>query len=154
TEGIMNRLLAALLTLGTAVATVEGREPQGTRAVVAGQNRFALALYARLADEEGNLFFSPFSISTALSMTSAGARGAARERRTRPMYLPEQEKLPPALGELLRQVNGPGHGGYQLNTANALWGQQGHLFKAEFLTLTRNHYGAGFNEVDFRHATE
>ncbi|NQT21318.1 MAG: sigma-70 family RNA polymerase sigma factor, partial [Planctomycetes bacterium] len=45
------------------------------RAVVEGNNAFAFDLYAKLKDTDGNLFLSPFSISTALAMTSAGARG-------------------------------------------------------------------------------
>ena len=46
------------------------------RAVVEGNNHFALHLYARLrADQPDNLFFSPGSLSTALAMTYAGARG-------------------------------------------------------------------------------
>jgi serine protease inhibitor len=37
-------------------------------------NQFALDLYAELAKEPGNIFYSPFSISTAMAMTYAGAR--------------------------------------------------------------------------------
>ena len=43
--------------------------------LVEGNNAFAFGLYRALSDGEGNLFFSPFSISQALAMTSAGARG-------------------------------------------------------------------------------
>jgi serpin B len=43
--------------------------------VVEGNNAFAVSLYTKLRTEEGNLFFSPYSISTALAMTYAGAEG-------------------------------------------------------------------------------
>jgi hypothetical protein len=54
------------------LATPDQADPA---AVASAINQFALDLYARLQDTEGNLFFSPFSISTALAMTCAGARG-------------------------------------------------------------------------------
>src|SRR5688572_22603076 len=38
-------------------------------------NGFACSLYATLAEREENLFFSPFSLTTALAMTAEGARG-------------------------------------------------------------------------------
>src|SRR5262249_54315687 len=43
---------------------------------VVGNPAFALALYANPRGQEGNLFFPPWSISSALAMTRAGARGA------------------------------------------------------------------------------
>src|SRR5437660_11971290 len=91
----MKRKLAALListALGLAVPSC-GPAPSETHppdthplnvnpaamadvpAVVQGDTAFALDLYARLRGEDGNLFFSPYSISTALAMTRAGARG-------------------------------------------------------------------------------
>ena len=39
-------------------------------ALVEGNNAFALDLYAKLKKQEGNLFFSPYSISTALANRS------------------------------------------------------------------------------------
>lgn len=38
-------------------------------------NPLAFSLYAELAQADGNLFFSPFSIETALAMAAEGARG-------------------------------------------------------------------------------
>jgi len=42
---------------------------------VAGNSAFAFDLYQSLRGQDGNLFFSPYSISSALAMTFAGARG-------------------------------------------------------------------------------
>ena len=57
-----------------------GAEPRGDAAsVVEGNTGFALDLYGRLRSREGNLFLSPYSISTALAMTYAGARGRTEE---------------------------------------------------------------------------
>jgi hypothetical protein len=47
----------------------------GVKSTVDGNTAFALDLYQKLKDRPGNLFFSPYSISTSLAMTYAGARG-------------------------------------------------------------------------------
>ena len=123
-------------------------------AVVEGNNAFALELYGRLRTQGGNLFFSPESISTALAMTYAGARGdtALEMAKTLHFTLPP-ERLHPAMGALLSDLNAA-HNGYQLRVADALWAQRGYVFLDDFLKLTRSDYGAGFNQVDFRNATE
>ena len=49
--------------------------------VVEGNNQFAADLYARLKDKTSeNLFFSPYSISTALAMSYAGAAGETQKQ--------------------------------------------------------------------------
>jgi len=123
--------------------------------LASGNNAFALDLYAKLRTGEGNLFFSPYSISTALAMTYAGARGETERQMAGVLHfdLPQSE-LHPALGAMVNDLNARGKKGYQLVVANALWGQKGYRFLTEFLGLTRTHYGAGLNEVDFARAAD
>ena len=125
--------------------------------VVGGNNRFALDLYARLRTEQsGNLFFSPSSISTALAMTYAGARGDTESEMAKVLHftLP-QDKLHPGFASLNKTLDGNGEKrGYRLHGANRLWGQQGYGFLPEFLTITRTHYDAELAEVDFVRETE
>jgi len=123
-------------------------------AMVEGNNAFAIDLYGQLRTQSGNLFFSPDSISTALAMTYAGARGdtATEMAKTLHFTLPPQ-RLHPAMGGLLGDLNAP-HDGYKLRMANALWAQQGYTFLDDFLKLTNSDYGAGFKQVDFKDATE
>jgi serine protease inhibitor len=146
--------LAALLLAGS----VHGRDPGADMAtVVRGNNQFALELYGKLRDGRGNLFLSPYSISTALGMTYAGARTQTAEEMARVLHFTlDNDTLHPALGALIKQINGePGQKrGYQLTTANALWGQKGFPFQSAFLKLTKDSYGAGLNEVDFAGDTE
>jgi len=125
-------------------------------AMVTADTGFALDLYARLRDREGNLFFSPFSISTALAMTYAGARGQTEAQMARVLYFGlDQPRLHPAAGGLVRDLNEELKGrGYQLSVANALWGQKGEGFLKSFLEINRADYGAGLREVDFVGATE
>ena len=56
-------------------------------------NAFAADLYAKLAAQEGNLFFSPFSIDVALAMTYAGARGKTADEMAEVLHLPTQERV-------------------------------------------------------------
>jgi len=122
--------------------------------VVEGNNAFAVALYGRLRNQGGNLFFSPESISTALAMAYAGARGGTASQMAKALHftLPP-EKLHPAMGELLGDLNAA-HEGYQLSVANALWAQQGYTFLNDFLKLLKTNYGAGLNQINFKGATE
>ena len=76
-------------------------------AVVRGNGAFALDLYSRLSSRSGNLFFSPFSISTALAMTYGGAQGATAEEMAAALHFPfGQERLHPAFADLLKQLKG------------------------------------------------
>src|SRR5262245_18362120 len=116
-----------------------------------GNNQFALELFAKLRTENGNLFCSPFSVSTALAMTSVGARGKTAEEMSQVLHLPRaREVAHSAFAALIKQLNGGGEKrGYQLAVANALWGAHGYGFKQEFLDYTRKQYGAGLTELDF-----
>ncbi len=154
------KLLPSLLILSIILPVpwsgAETRDLPGAdrAAVVEGDNAFAVALYGQLRGHQGNLFFSPESISTALAMAYAGARGetATQMANTLHFTLPP-ERLHPAMGALLSDLNGA-HDGYQLSVANALWAQHGYTFLEDFLNLMKNDYEAGLNQVDFRGASE
>ncbi|MGB6687859.1 MAG: serpin family protein [Terracidiphilus sp.] len=152
------RLLLTVLCFALAEAVVAhgAQSPAAAdqAAVVEGNNAFATALYARLRGQSGDLFFSPESVSIALSMTYAGARGetATQMAQTLHFTLPS-DRLHPAMGALLSDLNAA-HTGYQLRVANALWAQQGYTFLEPFLALMESDYGANFNQVDFKGATE
>jgi len=122
-----------------------------TRVVVEGNTKFALHLYARLGTEEGNLFFSPYSISTALAMTYAGARGeTARQMAEVMQFTLPHKRLHPAWSELEASLyEGEEDEECPLHLANSLWGQKGFGFHREFLTLARKYYGARCREIDF-----
>jgi serpin B len=143
----------ALLALGQG-AEMKTPAAADQKVVVEGDNAFAVALYGQLQKQSGNLFFSPESISTALAMAYAGARGetASEMAKTLHFTLPPAE-LHPAMGALLRDLNAPQEG-YQLSVANALWAQHGYSFLDAFLKLLKTDYGAGLNQVDFEGASE
>lgn len=121
-------------------------------AVAQANNEFAFDLYRQLSRKPGNLFFSPYSISTALAMTYAGARGrtATEMARTLHFELPD-DRLHSAYGALIRKVQGAdSKRKYTLNLANRLWGQKSGLtIEPRFQRILETDYGAGFQPVDF-----
>jgi len=111
-------------------------------------NDFAIDLYAQLRSEPGNLFLSPYSISTALTMTYAGARGnTAAEMRQALRYTLSDAKLHGGAGNLGWQV--AGSEGCEISVANALWAQKDYPFLEEFTGLNATYYGAGLENLDF-----
>ncbi len=123
----------------------------GTVQAVEGSNRFALDLYSELASEEGNLFYSPGSISLALAMTYAGASGETQAEMAKTLHFPQDaEQLHQAMQVLQEFWRQPSkQTGVELNIANRLWGQENYEFRPEFLKVTRTNYGAELVELDF-----
>jgi serpin B len=148
-------LIACLvLTPGAPGAEMKPLAAADRTVVAEGNNAFAAALYGRLRNQGGNLFFSPESISTALAMAYVGARGGTASQMAQTLHFTlSPEKLHPAMGALLTDLNAA-HEGYQLSVANALWAQQGYTFLDDFLSLLKTNYGAGLNQVNFKGATE
>jgi serpin B len=153
------------------------QENSDKEVIMRGNNGFALELYAKLRDSKGNLFFSPYSISTALAMTYAGARGRTETEMADVLHFPtaagkiepepnhdpikstrqilSRRRFHSAFGNIIKDLNARGEkGSYELTVANALWGQKGYGFLKAFLELINAHYGGGLNEVDFVGATE
>jgi serpin B len=122
-----------------------------TTATAQSANFFASALYAKLKAEPGNLFFSPFSVSVALGMAAAGARGETEKALAGvlgvPQALTERNRH---YASLLQEANGGEDRPFELTTANALWGQAGYRFDPAFQEAIQAYYGGVFREVDFR----
>jgi serpin B len=143
---------------------------------VQGTNAFAFDLYQALRNEHKNLFYSPYSISLALAMTYAGARGETEEQIADTLHfvLP-QDRLHSAFSALNRALE-PGeeeeaeadgteptpvpfpgyHPGdrFQLHVANALWGQDGYQFQPEFLAVLGQNYESELRTLSFAGAPE
>jgi serpin B len=136
--------------------SVIGKGKADELAVVHGNTEFAFDVYAQLSAGQGNLFFSPYSISTALAMTYAGARGQTAEEMAKTLHLSlDQTRLHPACGNLIANLKSTEKkSGCELHIANALWGQSGYHFLPHFLDLNKQNYAAGLFEVDFAGRTE
>lgn len=129
--------------------------PDGSRLFAEGNNDFALAMYVGLREQSRNLFFSPFSIRTALAMTYAGARGETASQMGQVVRLESSgEGMHEAFGEIIQRLNAAGRRTYEMTVANSLWTQDGAPLQAEFLELIAQHYGGGMNRVDFHGGAE
>lgn len=139
--------------------------PQGDLDMLSAGNRaFTASLYQQLRTEDGNLIFSPYSISLALAMTYGGARNETAGQMADALHfsLPEQN-LHPAFNALNHYLvtlaqpdqtlepapTGEPPEGLQLDIANSIWGQQGFDFEQAYLDLLAQNYGAGLRLVDF-----
>jgi serpin B len=121
-------------------------------AVVKGNNEFAFDLYKQLAREakpRENVCFSPYSVSTALALTYAGARGDTAKQMSKVLrFDPDQDKLHPAFAALARQIREPGKGFEgEVHVANAMWTV--HDVRAPFRETLDRHYGALVRKTKF-----
>jgi serpin B len=130
--------------------------------LVSDNSAFAFDLYQRLRTEEGNLFYSPYSMSLALAMTYAGAAGETESQMAETLHfaLP-QSRLHPAFNDLALELAERGEGaqgkdgeGFRLNIVNTTWGQKDYHFLDSFLDVLAENYGAGLRIVDFIGAPE
>ncbi len=127
----------------------------GIKNLVDGNNAFALDMYNSLRSEKGNLILSPYSISLALAMTYAGARGETEAQMAQTLHFAPQNELHPSFNALdlalekepinLDKDQEP----MQLNIANAVWAEQTFTFLPEFLDTIAVNYGAGVSLADF-----
>ena len=134
--------------------TIIAKPAPDVGAVATGNTKFALKLYDQLNNEKGNLFLSPYSISTALAMTYAGARGETETEMAKALEfnLP-QDRLHAGFSNLklgLREVREKS--GVQLSIANALWPHKNYAFRQEYLNLIERDYDSVGRPLDYANA--
>uniref|UniRef100_H2LKS6 Leukocyte elastase inhibitor n=1 Tax=Oryzias latipes TaxID=8090 RepID=H2LKS6_ORYLA len=117
---------------------------------------FSLAMFRQLSEDHRttNIFFSPFSISSALAMVMLGARGDTATQMAECLKTQDcQEEVHTLFQQLLEELNKP-RAGFLLSVANRLYGEQSFLFLKEFLKQTSSCYNAELESVDFRNKYE
>jgi serpin B len=128
-------------------------DQNSTRAVADANNRFAFDLYSQLAKDQeytgNNLFFSPFSISSALAITYEGAKGKTADEIRSVFFFPANDTTRRGgfLG-LNADINS-GDPSYSLRTANALWAEKTYPFLPEYVRTAEHVYGAKTTNLDF-----
>jgi serpin B len=144
--------IAMLTALCLLVAAKVSADPiaADVAAVAKGNNEFGFELYAKLRKQPGNLFLSPFSISTALAMTYAGARGeTAREMAGVLRFTLPENRLHAAYEKLLRGMAPGTDTTYDLSVANRLWFDERAKVLDSYLALTKKHYDAEPERLNF-----
>jgi serpin B len=124
--------------------------------MVLNNSSFAVGLYSHLKQIDGNLFFSPFSISAALAMTYAGAREKTANQMAAALHFnQEPDQLHLSMGELISRLNAvQKESEVDLSVANAIFVQKGYQFLDEFIRVVQQSYQADLNQVDFTTAAD
>jgi len=127
---------------------------QDVSSVINANNKFAFELYSKYKSEDGNIFFSPYSISIALAMTYEGAKGKTADEIQSVFHFPKDDSQRRDLfSRVINQINKKGKK-YNLSTANALWAQKDYVFLKDYLNLIKNCYVGEAENLDFVDQTE
>ena len=117
-------------------------------------NNFAVDLYNRYKNTNDNVFFSPFSISTALSMVYEGAAGQTADEMRRVLYLtPDNSARWSGISGLISFINKPVKQ-YEFRTANDIWCEQTYSLLTNYTNIVTSYYGAQAFSTDFNGAPE
>jgi serpin B len=132
--------------------TSPNTSPADEALLVEGNSTFAFELYQALQGKEGNLFFSPYSISLMMAMAFGGAQGETAQQIADAMrYNLSPDKLHAAFNYLSLQLvkRTSDADNFQLDIVNDIWGQKNYKFLQAYLDILAQNYGAGLRVVDF-----
>ncbi len=136
-----------LIILGIVFFNLVGA--QGIKSAVDSNNVFAFKLYANLKGNH-NLFYSPFSISSALAMTYAGAKGETEKQMSKTLHFnPKHDSLNSHFEKIITTITADTANGIQLSIANSLWAQNKFHFLNTYTDLIKQFYLSQVNNVDF-----
>ena len=144
-------LIAALIAGAETLSAAEKPGKASVNAVVKGNTAFALRMHQELSSTEGNLFFSPYSISSALGMTYAGARNNTEKEMKVALHFPgRREELFRSFGELQEALHTVQKAGdIKLSIANAIWAEKSYKFLPGFMYLVEKEYKSKISLADF-----
>jgi serpin B len=119
---------------------------------VDANNAFAFAMYERLRQQQGNLFFSPFGIRTVLGMAHTGAKGETAAQIGQALRIPssDEKTLQVTQAAMIERLNAASGGRYEMVVANSIWAQDGSPLLPVWLDLATSQNAGGLNRVDFR----
>ena len=148
-------IVLVMFFFGT-VGQIKAEENIMIKNIARDNTLFALDLYNQLKMTDGNLFFSPFSIFTALAMTWAGASENTAVQMAETLHFTEKPaQFHRAIGDLISQLNAvEKETDIEISIANAIWAQKGYQFLDEFFRIVQQSYQADLKQVDFSSAAE
>ncbi|KAI0213592.1 hypothetical protein LSAT2_001347 [Lamellibrachia satsuma] len=154
------KLSKALLLLGAVLAGLSRPSHSLTamEQVVTANNDFAMDLYANIRNDpklaDKNIFFSPLSVSSALAMVYAGARGNTKRQMEKALKFDRvNDNVHGGFRQLLTSLNDPTNN-YTLSVANALFGGKDHPFLQSYIDLIKHNYFPLVKSLDFVSKTE
>ncbi len=145
-------IVLVLMLAGCAVQNQpydSGAAPQDINSVTSAGSKFAFDLYSNYSANEGNIFFSPFSISSAMAMAYEGAQGQTKKEIQSLFYFPQDQELRSAYAQLFNEINRKDKN-YMLAAANALWAQQDFQFSRNYVDTIDRYYDGKITNLDFK----
>ena len=131
--------------------------PDGIEKVTTANNQFAVDMYQQINGQpdqaDDNVFFSPYSLSTAMAMLYAAAEGETKAQIQKTFYYPSMDTLNPNSAALYNQFNKP-NPDYKLATVNDLWMQQGLTPNKSYVDTVQRYYGGQVTNLDFNGSPE
>ena len=125
----------------------------GVMQVINANNQFAVDMYQQINEQpdqaDKNVFFSPYSLSTAMAMLYAAAEGETKAQIQKTFYYPSMDILNPNSAALYNQFNKP-NPDYKLATVNDLWMQQGLTPTKSYVDTVQRYYGGQVTNLDFK----
>ncbi|XP_053716930.1 leukocyte elastase inhibitor-like isoform X2 [Synchiropus splendidus] len=120
------------------------------QALSSANTAFCLDLLKKFCDNDktSNVFYSPFSISSALAMVMLGARGNTLSQMSEALKTVECQEVHQSFGDLLKELHNK-DASYELSVANRLYGEQSYEFVQDFLENSKKFYRAELECVDF-----
>ena len=133
------------------VRSIPGELVEPVREIAGANSQFALDLYNHLRLEEGNLFFSPLGITTAIAQVWIGAKGDTRLEMARALHFSESATLVHrSYGAIITSLNSrKALGLYDLALINRLWLDSSATIKKSFLEISRDHYKSAPERIGF-----
>ncbi len=137
-------------------ASTHGSEKAAEITLKEGNMAFAFDLYSKLIKKEGNLFFSPYSISSALAMTYGGAKKNTEKQMVKALHFPYSQETVhngfKQINDALSEINN--RGDVSLSVANSIFPAKNYKFLESYVTLLKNKYNVAVTPQDFAKAAE
>ena len=144
--------MKAILSIAVAgILLTSGSTKFSPEQVASQNNDFAFDLYRQVTQtKKGNIFISPFSISTALSMTFAGAAGGTADEMQQVMHYGGQDVgFHSSYGNYLLRLDENAKGNIKLRIANQLWLENTYPLSPSYIELNNRAYNAPVKLMDF-----
>ena len=139
--------LCLLASLSLADSAFAAQAAASEKSATIAVNRLAADLYRLLAARDGNLCFSPYSVSTAFAMTYAGAAGETAEEMRHALYFADD--IHRSNAALARKIAGGPDGSGELYVANSIWPRRKYVFRPSFRKILEESYATEVHPQDF-----
>ncbi|MBA4387339.1 MAG: serpin family protein [Verrucomicrobia bacterium] len=155
----LTKLIAGVMSGVLVAGACPGADIDTPERLVDANNRFTAEIYKRVKDKEGNLFLSPYSISSALAMVYAGAQGNTAKEMADTLHFKDIPQPEVRVHEYCRMLQTglnaiQKKGDIKLAVANSLWPQKSFKMEDAFIARGKTYYGADVTPVDFVTASE